>query len=581
MKKLVLIYLLFATATLADERILEFHSDILVLRDGSIEVTETITVQAENKRIQRGIYRDLPTQYKDSLGNEHEVVIEPLAVLRNGSAEAFHSSDYYNGIRVYFGSANRYVDIGEHSYTFRYRANRMLGFFKQHDELYWNVTGLDWAFPIDKASATVRFEFEPKATEVFVEAYTGPAGGTGRDYTASVADFPAVKFSSSKRLPAHHGLTIVVGWPKDYVLEPGGMQRLGWVLRDNANLLVALGGLLLLLLYYIPVWMHFGKDPEEGVLVTRYEPPAGLSPASLRYIRQMYYDDKTMTAAVVSLAVKGYLRIDATVKASGFFNFGGKDNEHTLSKTMPAESADAAVAELAPGEQELLAALFRHGDTIKLINENHEELGAAKDAHRKSLQADYRNSYFRKNGLLNVPAIIIVLAATAIALAVGSRPTALVIITIVLMFLTMSFFAIIMKRPTMRGRRTLDEMAGFRDYLEVAEKDELELRNPPEKTPELFEAYLPYALALGVDQQWAEKFAAVLSAAGESNNTAYHPAWYNGTWSVANLGSSTSQLSSSLNTAISSSVTPPGSSSGSGGGGSSGGGGGGGGGGGW
>jgi uncharacterized membrane protein len=180
-----------------------------------------------------------------------------------------------------------------------------------------------------------------------------------------------------------------------------------------------------------------------------------------------------------------------------------------------------------------------------------------------------------------VPAILIVLMASFFSLSVASRPTVLVIVTILAMFLVTAAFAIVMKRPTMRGRKLLDEMAGFRDYLEVAEKDELNLRNPPEKTPQLFESYLPYALALGVDQQWAEKFAAVLAATRDASGRTYSPAWYNGSWSVANLTSSTSQLSSSLNTAISSSVTPPGSSSGGGGGGFSGGGGGGGGGGGW
>jgi uncharacterized membrane protein len=145
----------------------------------------------------------------------------------------------------------------------------------------------------------------------------------------------------------------------------------------------------------------------------------------------------------------------------------------------------------------------------------------------------------------------------------------------------MVLFATIMKRPTIRGRNLLDEILGFKDYLEVAEKDELNLRNPPEKTPELFETYLPFALALGVDQLWAEKFASVLAAVQQTDGTTYQPRWYNGSFNTMDLSQTTSQLSSSLNTAISSSVTPPGSSSGGGGGGFSGGGGGGGGGGGW
>ena len=291
----------------------------------------------------------------------------------------------------------------------------------------------------------------------------------------------------------------------------------------------------------------------------------------------MYYDDKTMTAAVVNLAVKGYLRINALVKPSGFFSFGSKENEHSLSKTDPGLQAP----KLAPGEAELLAGLFAEGDKVILENDNHELLGKAKAMHHDSLKDDYRNKYFKKNGLLIIPAIMIVVVSTILALSAGSGPRVSVIATIIAMFITSFVFGNIMKRPTMRGRKLLDDLEGFRDYLEVAEKNELELRNPPEKTPQLFEAYLPYALALGVDQQWAEKFAAVLSTAQRAEGGPYSPHWYNGAWNVSNLTHSTSQLSNSLNTAISSSVTPPGSSSGSGGGGFSGGGGGGGGGGGW
>jgi uncharacterized membrane protein len=124
-------------------------------------------------------------------------------------------------------------------------------------------------------------------------------------------------------------------------------------------------------------------------------------------------------------------------------------------------------------------------------------------------------------------------------------------------------------------------MLGFRDYLDVAEKDELNLRNPPAKTPELFESMLPFALALDVEQRWSEKFAAVLAAVRDESGAGYQPAWYDGRFNAARLASTTGHVTSGLGKAISSSVTAPGSSSGGGGGGSSGGGGGGGGGGGW
>jgi uncharacterized membrane protein len=136
-----------------------------------------------------------------------------------------------------------------------------------------------------------------------------------------------------------------------------------------------------------------------------------------------------------------------------------------------------------------------------------------------------------------------------------------------------------LKAPTLAGRRLLDKVEGFRLFLSVAEGEELNFRHPPEKTPELFEAYLPYALALDVEQEWAERFNDVVSRAGAED---YRPSWYSGrSWSHHNLGGFTSTMGGAMSSAISSSSTAPGSSSGSSGGGSSGGGGGGGGGGGW
>ncbi len=320
-----------------------------------------------------------------------------------------------------------------------------------------------------------------------------------------------------------------------------------------------------MLAYAFPVWSRYGKDPEEGVLVTRYEPPQGFSPASLRYIRQMYYDDKTMTAAILSLAVKGYLRIN---------DLGSK---HTLFRLEPGAGAPP----LATGEAELYAALFKDGKRVVLEQDNHALLGAARAAHRASLVKDYKKHYFRLNVLLSIPSMLIALVATGLAVLVGGRISLTLIAVIVTMLLTVAFFGVIMRRPTARGRKVLDEMLGFRDYLEVAEKDEMNLRNPPQKTPQLFEAYLPFALALGVEQVWAEKFAGVLESIRGPDGRGYQPSWYSGSWNGASISRNIGSVSSGLGSAISSSVTPPGSSSGGGGGGFSGGGGGGGGGGGW
>jgi hypothetical protein len=416
----------------------------------------------------------------------------------------------------------------------------MVGFFDEHDELYWNATGLEWAFPIDKASARLKLQFPAEADIEFADAFAGPMGSRARDVTIR-RDSPAVvRFDSNRVLVPHEGLTIVVGWPKGFVAEPGSVQQAAWLLSDNVNLVVILAGLIAMLIYFIPVWRNFGK-------------------------KQMYYDSKVMTAAVVNLAVKGHLSIRQS------------DDLHSLEREQPREDAPA----LATGERELYEGLFRDGNIVFLDDNYHELIGDARSAHRKSLRRDYANRYFRTNGLLSIPGLLIGVVSGFIALNVGLGPTPAVIVVIVVMIIVFFVFAALMKRPTGLGRKVLDEMLGFKDYLDVAGKDEMNLRNPPEKTPELFEKYLPFALALGVEQAWAERFTEVFAGLQGPNGTSYHPSWYNGSWDSLNLGSNTASLTSGLNTAISSSVTPPGSSSGGGGGGLSGGGGGGGGGGGW
>ena len=373
MNKLVCV-LLLALPVLAgaDERILEFHSDITIKQDGWIEVTETIRVRAAGERIRRGIYRDFPTEYFDKLGNRYVVDFQPYAVLRNDAREPFKVVEYRNGVRTYFGRSDRFIDHGVHSYQFRYRAFRMLGFFEEHDELYWNVTGFDWAFPIDRGSATVRFDFAVPAGSIATEGYTGPYGSNRQDFTSRVDADGVAYFEANDPLGPLNGLTIVVMWPKGLVTEPTVLDRVTWVLKDNVGLVILLAGFVGVLAYAIPVWSRYGKDPEEGVLVTRYEPPRAFSPASLRYIRQMYYDDKTMTTAILSLAVKGYLRIN---------DLGSK---HTLFKLEPGPGAPA----LATGEEELYEELFKEGKRVVLEQDNHALLGNARAAHRSSLVED-------------------------------------------------------------------------------------------------------------------------------------------------------------------------------------------------
>ncbi len=140
----------------AQERILNFISDVTVLANGDLDVTETITIQAEGSQFRRGIFRDFPTSYRRrSDGTIVIVGFEVISVTRNGRPEPYRTESYSNGVRTRIGSADVFIPRGQHTYSIRYRTTRQIGFFEKFDELYWNATGNGWAFTIDSAEARI------------------------------------------------------------------------------------------------------------------------------------------------------------------------------------------------------------------------------------------------------------------------------------------------------------------------------------------------------------------------------------------------------------------------------------------
>jgi hypothetical protein len=612
------------------ERIVSFDSHITVNPDASMRVTETITVLSTGEQVRRGIFRDFPTTYKDRAGNPYTVGFTMQEVTRDGKPEAWHTEALANGVRVYIGRKEHLLPPGEHTYALTYRTDRQLGFFKDHDELYWNVTGNGWAFAIDRASATV--ELPPGVTGLsLLEAYTGPAGAKGKAYIAETTPEGTAAFRTTQKLAPQEGLTIVVGWPKGFVREPSSQEKAVYFLKDNLTLLVAAIGLTLLLAYYLLVWLAVGKDPEKGTIMPLYTPPDNLSPASMRFIAEMGYDDKIFAAAVISMAVKGYLTIE---------DQGG---------TYTLEKKDGISVKLGPDEQKIASQLFRSGTSILLQRKNHSAIAAAKNALKTSLTLTFEKTHFMNNRRAFVTGVILSAAATAasflfaldqgqvvflgiwltgwsigvvvlgtmvvklwgqvfsgvrsLGTKVGSIGAAVFMTLFALPFFGAEVFVLhtlaqsspalavfplivaavnilfyhLLKAPTLLGRRILDKIEGFKMFLSATETDRLQRMYPAGRTPELYEKFLPYALALGVEQQWTEQFSDVLSAAASPDGRGgYHPRWYSGSgWDSSRMSGFSASVGTTLSSAISSSSTAPGSRSGGGGGGSSGGGGGG------
>ena len=250
-------------------------------------------------------------------------------------------------------------------------------------------------------------------------------------------------------------------------------------------------------------------------------------------------------------------------------------------------AAGADAPGLDDAQRRLLGGLFSSMPVLVLENTlpaTVAAMQAARAAHRKQLSTRYVPAYFAANTSVTVWGVLWTLLTTGLAV-VFSQGTGVVLIGLmaaIAVGLTV-LFAFLMKQPTAAGRRLLDEIEGLRLYLGVAERDELQrVAGPGASEPALdagrYEALLPYAMALGVEQAWTGKFSRAASAAGVAEAAQGAARWYRGDLArIGNLGEMSSALSGGFARQISASSSPPGSSSGSGGGGSSGGGGGGGG----
>ncbi|MBN2170122.1 MAG: DUF2207 domain-containing protein [Candidatus Krumholzibacteriota bacterium] len=564
---------LAAGARAESERILDFDSHVFVSERGDVFVTETLRVRCEQQQIKRGIVREFPTRYRDRNGNRFQVEFEVLEVQRDGRAEDYHAENYANGRRVYIGHADRFLARGEHTFVIKYRTDRQIGFRDDCDELYWNVTGNGWRLAIEKARAVI--DLPPGAEVLRQAAYTGRQGEAGRDFTAREGRDGRLTYETTRRLAPGEGLTVAVAWPKGFVAAPSRWARLRYFARDNLASLLAVAWLAVILVYYVRAWRKVGRDPEKGTIIPLFEPPAGFSPAASRTLLRMGFDNTAFTAAVMDLAVKGVLVIDEPEE-----------------KTYILRQKESWRDNLSAGEARVAAELFSAGPILELDNENHAVFQGARRALRRVLKQELQKTYYRTNSAQHLAGLgVSIVALVMIFLtARGQFGSVLAVVTPAFWLTAGGFAAIIalnaifhhlLKAPTLRGRRIMDAIEGFKLYLSVAEKERLEALHPPEKTPELFERYLPYALALGVEQEWSEQFESVLARAGEDGRS-YHPVWYTGaSWRSLGAGGFGSSFGGAFTSAIAASSTTPGSSGGSGGGGSSGGGGGGGGGGGW
>jgi len=507
---------LYAQKSLAIE---SFDARIVVDRDGHVDVTETI--QARFTGAWNGLYRTVPIEYRTPQGFNYNLRLSVTRITdKAGQALRYETGRerHYLKIKVWVPDARDAV----RTIVVRYRVYNALKFFEEHDELYWNVTGDEWDVPIEHASAEVEL---PEAVEN-VRARTFTGGYGSREDAARVEQqAEVIRVETLQPLGFREGLTVAVAWNPGVVHRPTRMETVSGFLRANLLLLTPL--------LVLPVmwrwWSVRGRDPRRHPVAVRYEPPSTFTPGEVGTLVDDSPDLRDVTATLVDLAVRGFVRIDEEDEAWLFGLFSSKD--YRLVMRRPRREWTP----LLPHERRVLEGLF-----AGVADLDDESRGTAPSVTFSSLQNRfYKSLPGIRNALLNrlvttgvytvrpdrtrhwylgvgvVLGGLLTWGGIVVAVNSGQSPLAAVVGGI-LSGAIVCVFGWIMPARTTKGARLLEDALGFEEFLRRVESDRFER---VVKTPELFERYLPFAMALRVERHWAKAFEGVYTTP---------PSWYQG-----------------------------------------------------
>ena len=531
----------------AEEAIQAYDVRMQVEPSGEVLVTERIAVTAEGKMIVRGIYRDIPVRYRLGNGLLRSTPLTLISATRDGRPESVTEQRLEHALRLRLGSADVRLESGPHVYELTYRMNAQLLHHASVDELYWNVTGNDWSLPIRHASVEVLL---PEGAQIqAAHGYTGYRGSREGAYEVLEQQGNRLRLATTRELDAREGFTVALAWQAGLVTRPGWWDELLVLLADNLRRILLVAAFSGLLLFYALIWWAKGRGPAKGLVIPLFELPRGVSPLMAGYVwrRGLKHDRKGVRALSImftDLAIRGWLSLQRN--ASG------------LVLTRGEVDGDAIREE----ERRVLNALItREGGSLTLGGRYEPRLANALEVLLKSVKGIERNNFSNATGhwlfgaffaLVTGIALLVTStgdaeaannavwlmllamllgAGTLYCLTHGMIGAGLPLLLFALVCLgvaaglvggdavlqCLALFAIVavarklMRSPTIAGRRLLDELEGYRNYLSLAERDVLDKAGQaPVMSIALYERHLPYAMALGVERQWTQRFTAEL-----------------------------------------------------------------------
>ncbi len=499
-------------ASAKELKIERFNAQIAILPGSSINVTESVTVHFIGGPW-HGLYRLIPVEYVTPQGMNYSLFLSVTRVTDGAGHNLKYESSrdrHYRKLKIYVDNADNSVQTIHIEYT----VADALRYFENYDELYWNITGDDWDVPIGSASASISLPAEAK--NIRASVYTGRYGARGSNAEAEVTG-NGVEVRTTGSLGYHEGVTISVAFDKGAVKEPTAADRLALFLRSNWPLVLPV--IVAAMMFW--VWWTTGRDPRLRPIAAQYQPPDQLTPSEAGTLVDNSADMRDITAAIVDLAVRGYLVIQENSQDHMMGLWKDRDYNFVLKKDRSEWSS------LKPHEQALLDGIFdtgAAGETVSmssLHNEFYKSLPIIKNSIFSSLLSKgyylHRPDVVR-SGYIGAGLVVGFLGVWGGALVgrnLGMAGGPFVIAGI-LSAAVICGFGWFMPARTESGTRTLEGVLGFEDFLAHVESDRF---NRTIKTPEMFEKFLPFAMALGVEKNWSNAF---------QNIYTQPPSWYQG-----------------------------------------------------
>lgn len=518
---LVALFLVSGTSALATERIKTFDVVITVREDAKIDVVEVITYDFESD-LRHGIFRHIPYIYGRGFRSYRAEISQVLVNDPAGNPYPFSESEASGELVLKIGDPNKTV-TGVMTYVIGYTVDGPFLYGKDLDELYWNVTG-DWPIELATVTATVVL---PRGVSVLQAAcYQGYSGDTGYcDRTSSGVgeDGSALYLARALDLVPGEQFSVALAFPKGVIYEPTKREKIERAFIDYWPFLLPVLTLLIGILW----WRARGRDPQGlGTTVTEFGPPENISPALAGLVFDERLQPREITADIVQLAVDGYIRIHHIEKKLLVFLSVTDYLIERLREDSPEDPVASELIELVMHKDFRGTALV-DGKELSGTLVSRMKTGFAKkvSTYREHLyKLSVERGFFparpdRVRGAYVGVGAIMMIVGGVLASGVIDSATTLPGLGILASGVIVLVGGNWMPRKTKRGVETKDHLAGFKYYLRVAEKDRIEYHNAPDARPELFDKYLPFAIAFGVEKEWAKQFEGIYTEP---------PEWYRG-----------------------------------------------------